>query len=175
MAGVTELKTHLERAQKALRLRPAMGRGTATTTAALRSGKLTCDIEDGGWKLVADESPGDGGDGQGPDPGVFGRAALGSCLAIGYGMWAAYMDIPIDSVEVIVEADYDASGLYGVDDSVPARWSAMRYTTRISSPAPEEAVREMVAYADSHSSLLNAFRDAIPVTGDLQITAVAAG
>jgi uncharacterized OsmC-like protein len=168
-------KTVIQRHQKALRLRPSIGIGTAATTARIRAGSSTCDLEDGKWKLVADESEGDGGAGLGPDPGVFGRAALASCLAIGYVMWADYFGVRIDDVEVVVEADYNASGLFGVDDSLPPRWSAMRYTTHISSDAPEEKVREMVAYADRHSSLLHAFKDAIPVSGDVQISASVEG
>jgi uncharacterized OsmC-like protein len=168
MADPKDLKTAIERNIKALKLRPSIGRGTATTVVRMRDG-TTCDIEDGGWKLVADEMPGDGGNGLGPDPGVLGRAALGSCIAIGYVMWAAVREIPLDSVEVIVEADYDAAPLFGVNDSSPPGWSAMRYRAVISSPAPEEAVRELVEYADRHSSLLGSFERAVPVTRELEI------
>src|SRR3989304_5237576 len=97
VAKPADLKTIQERNIKALRLRPSIGQGTATTTVRVRSG-LTCDIEDGSWKLVADEMPGDGGAGLGPDPGVLVRAGLGSCLAIGYAIQAALMEIPLDSV-----------------------------------------------------------------------------
>jgi uncharacterized OsmC-like protein len=174
MAEPRDLKTTLERSAKAVKLRPAVGQGTATTTVRIRSG-LTADIEDGGWKLIADEGRDLGGDGNGPDPGVFTRAGLGSCLAIGYVMWAAMLEVPLDSVEVTVEADYDARGLFGVDDSVPPGWSAVRYSARISSAAPEERVRELVEYADRHSSVLDIIRRAIPVSGDLQITAAVQG
>jgi uncharacterized OsmC-like protein len=168
MSGAKDLKTIIERSVKALRLRPSVGQGTATTTVKVRSG-VTCEIEDGPWKLVADEMPGDGGAGLGPDPGVFGRAALGSCLAMGYVMWAAKLEIPVDSVEVVIEADYDARGMYGADDSVSPGWTALRYTAHISSPAGEEKVRELVEYADRHSPLLDDFRRAISVTGELRI------
>ena len=168
MATSGDFKTIYERNQKALRLRPAVGQGTATTTVKVRSG-MTCDIEDGQWKLVADESPGDGGAGLGPDPGVFTRAGLGSCLAIGYVMAAAVMDLPLDSVEVIVEADYDARGMFDVDMSVPPGWTAVRYRTVISSPAPAERVRELVEFADAHSSVLDIIRRAVPVTGEIKI------
>jgi len=172
MAESADLKTAIERNIKALKLRPSIGRGTATTVVRMRDG-TTCDIEDGTWKLVADEMPGDGGNGLGPDPGVFGRAALGSCIAIGYVMWAAAREIPLDSVEVIVEADYDGNALFGTDDSIPPGWSAMRYKAIISSPAPEDEVREMVEFADRHSSLLGSFDRAVPVTRELLITAPA--
>lgn len=168
MATAKELKTIQERNAKALKLRPSVGQGTATTRVRLRDG-LTCDIEDGSWKLVADESPGDGGAGLGPDPGVFTRAGLGSCLAIGYAMSAALLEVPLDSVEVTVEADYDARGMFGVDESVPPGWVAVRYTTTISSPAPAERVREVIEHADRHSSVLDIIRRAVPVSGELQV------
>jgi len=169
MADPRDLKTTLERAIKAVRLRPAVGQGTAATAVRIRNG-LTADIEDGGWKLVADEGRDLGGDGRGPDPGVFTRAALGSCLAIGYVMWAAMFDVVLDSVEVTVEADYDARGLFGIDDSMPAGWSAVRYTTKISSPATEQRIRELIEYADGHSSLLDGFQRAVPITGTINVT-----
>src|SRR4051812_20613639 len=136
MTGRQNLKAIMEQNARALRMRPGLGQGTARTRVRVRAG-LTCDIEDGDWKLVADEMPDDGGAGLGPDPGVFGRAALGSCLAMGYVFWAARLDVDIDSVEVDVEADYDARGMLGVDDGVRPGWGAMRYTVRIASSSLE--------------------------------------
>ena len=168
----SELKTIIERNQKALRLRPSIGMGTATTKVSIRSG-VTCDIEDGGWKLIADESVGDGGAGLGPDPGVFGRAALGACLAMGYVQWAAVLEVPIDSLEVVVEADYNAAAMFAVDDTAPPGWGAIRYTVDISSPAPEERVRELIEHADRYSPLLHDFAKPVPVTRELHITSPA--
>jgi uncharacterized OsmC-like protein len=164
-----EIKAIIERKKRLVSRRPSAGRGTATTVVKVRSG-TTCDIEDGGWKLVADQGAGDGGSGLGPDPGVYGRAALGSCLAMGYAQWADYMDIPIGSISVTVEADYDAAGQIGIDDSVAPGWEAMRYRVEISSPAPEAKVREMVQYADRLSPLLDDFRRALSVSGEVDIT-----
>ena len=168
MADAKDLKSIVERNIKALKLRPSLGQGTATTIVRVRSG-VTCDIEDGSWKLVSDEMPGDGGAGLGPDAGVLVRAGLGSCLAQGYVIWAALLDVPLDSVEVTVEADYDAVGMYGVDDSVSPGWPAVRYTVAISSPAPEERVRELVETADRHSPILDDLRRAVPVSGEHRI------
>lgn len=173
MAGPQELKTLYVRNEKALRLRPGIGQGTATTSARIRTG-LTCDIEDGPWKFVADEMPGDGGGGLGPDPGVLVRAGLGSCLAMGYVIWAARMEIPIDSVEVTVEADYDARGMYGLEDTVPPGWTGVRYITHITSPAEPQRIRALVETADRTSSILDVLRRAVPVSGDLRIEATPA-
>jgi uncharacterized OsmC-like protein len=168
MAAKKNLKSILERNIKAIRLRPSIGQGTATTTVRVRNG-VTCDIEDGDWKLVADEGVGDGGAGLGPDPGVFGRAALGTCLAMGYMIWSSYMEVPIESVEVVVEADYDARGMFAIDGSISPGWSGVRYTVHIASPADEHKVRELVDFADRHSPLLTDFREPIPITRELRI------
>jgi uncharacterized OsmC-like protein len=162
------MKTIIERNIQALRLRPSIGQGIATTTVRVRDG-VTCDIEDGQWKLVADESPGDGGAGLGPDPGVFGRAALGTCLAMGYVMWANFLEVPIDSVEVTVEAGYDARGMFGVDGSVSPGWTSLRYTVKVESPADEARVREAIDRADSLSPLLDDFRRPLAVERVVQI------
>jgi uncharacterized OsmC-like protein len=169
MATPSDLKTALERNMKALQLRPSIGKGTATTVVRVRSG-VTCDIEDGRWKLVADDERNDGGGGMGPDPGVFARAALGSCLAMGYKEWAALKNIPIDSVEVVVEADYNASAMFGLDDASPPGWTAVRCSVNISSPAPEEQVRELVQHADRYSPILDDFTRALSIKRELRIS-----
>jgi hypothetical protein len=46
------LKTVLERNAQALQLRPAIGKGTGRTRVRLREG-MTCEIEDGPWRLTA--------------------------------------------------------------------------------------------------------------------------
>ncbi len=171
MSSASDLKTIHERNLRALRLRPSIGRGTATTVARVRSGSVTCDIEDGEWKLIGDEAPGDGGAGVGPDPGVYARSALASCIAIGYLYWAALLDVTLDRVEVKVEADYDASGFYGIDEAKDPGFSAVRYYVDIASSAPEEKVREIVEKADRFSSILDVFKRPVPVTRELRIAA----
>jgi OsmC-like protein len=112
------IRIAFERAAKALTLRPSLGRDTGVTTVRIRDG-LTCDVEAGPWRFVADMPAAAGGSEAGPTPGVYGRAAFGSCLAIGYMMYAARRGVPIRSLEVEVQADYDDAALYGVSDSPP--------------------------------------------------------
>jgi uncharacterized OsmC-like protein len=163
------LKTALERNMKAIKLRPSIGRGTAVTKVRIRDG-CTADVEDGGWKLVADAPKNDGGNGEGPDSGVFGRAALGTCLAIGYAEWAAVLGVPLDSIEVEVHADYDASGMFGIDTSKKPGWRAVRYIVRVESTAPESDVQKLIDHADSLSPLLDDFARPLPITRELHIT-----
>ena len=166
------VKASFERNARALRLRPSVGRGTAVTTVRARGGDTACQIEDGPWSLKSALSREEGGLGDAPDPGVYVRSALGSCLALGYLMWAAHMEVPIDDIEVRIETDYDASGMFGVGDVAPG-YVAVRCVVSVTSPAPEQRVREMIDAADRCSPLLDDMARALPVT--LQVEVASSG
>jgi uncharacterized OsmC-like protein len=172
MANAEQIKTAFERNVKAVTLRPSVGQGTAVTKARIRDG-LTCEIEDGRWKLTGDEDKSWAGNAEGPDPGVFGRAALASCLAIGYAMWAAKLGVPIAKLEVEVQTDYDARGLLGIDPSLPPGWTAVRYVVAVESDAPEADVMRVLDEGDRYSSILDCFRRPLPVEREVHITAPA--
>jgi len=150
MASPEQIRTTLERKAKEVALRPSAGQGTATTRVTLKPG-LECDIEEGAWKLTAGMSEKLGGTNAGPNPGILGRGALGSCLAIGYGMWAARLGVPIDALEVEVQADYDTRGELGIADDVPPGYVQVRYRVTVTSSAPEADVQRMLDIADKYS------------------------
>src|SRR5262249_53768554 len=108
-----------------------------------------------------------------PTPGVLGRAALGSCLAIGYMMRAAAFGVPIASLEVEVQADYDAGALYGVGEAPPG-YTEIRYIVTVESNASEEALRRGLDEADAHSPYLDVFRRAQKCVRDVRIKPVQA-
>ncbi len=168
------IKTAIERNVRAVSARPSVGQGTAVTKVHWRHG-LTCDVEDGPWKFVVGMTEKYGGDNAGPNPGVFGRAALGSCLAIGYAIWAARMDVPINSMNIEVDADYDVRGELGIDDSVRPGYHEMRVRVTIESEAPESAVQAMLDTAERHSSYLDDYRNPVPVKRELKLIPPAAG
>lgn len=167
--NLEQIKTAFERQARALSLRSGIGQGTAVTKVAVRDG-LTCDIEDGRWQLTADMSEKHGGNGAGPDPGVFGRAALASCLAMSYVRWAAKLDVPLNNVEVEVQADYDARGEMGVGDVSPA-YSEVRYLVMIDSPASEAEITRLLDTADAHTPYLNIFSQPQNVRRQVKILA----
>lgn len=156
------IRTAFERNAKALSLRPSIGQGTAVTTVRLRDG-LTCEIEDGAWSLSADMSESYGGNGSGPDPGVLGRAGLGSCLAIGYAMWAARRGVPIHDLTVEIEADYDARPELGVIDDASPAYSEVRIVVTVESEAPEAEVASVLSEAEAHSPWLRVFQEPVRV------------
>lgn len=151
------IRRAFERCVKAITLKPSIGRGTAVSRTRVREG-LVCDIEDGTWKLTTDFSQRLGGGETAPNPGVFGRAALGGCLAIGYMIRAAKYGVPIASLEVAVEADYDTGALLGTSATRPG-YREVRYTVTVESPAPDADVRKVIDEADAHSPYLHIFTE----------------
>lgn len=157
MSENQKIKTAIQRTQQALTLKPALGKETSISTIRITNG-LTCEIQEGNWKICADMPASIGGNALGPTPGVYGRAALGSCLAIGYMMKAAELEIPITGLEVVVEADYDNGALFGTaDNSIPPGYLEIRYTINIDSDATEDEIMQLLDSGDAHSPYLDIF------------------
>ena len=167
MTEATTIKQVLDRNAQALELRPGLGRNTAITKVRLGEG-LACDVQEGDWKLKVDMSPKSGGAGTGPNPGVLGRASLGSCLAIGYAMWAARLEVPIKSLEVEVQADFDSRAEYGVEGGKPG-YGEVRCIVTVESDAPAADVRRVIEQANAGSSYLHVWRDPQDVVLDIRV------
>lgn len=171
MEGQERIGEAFQRNARALSLRPSLGQGTAVTRVRVMEG-ATCEITDGPWTLTADMGEKSGGSNEGPNPGVLGRATLGSCLAINYVMWAARLGFPLASLEVEIQADYDARGYHGLDDVTPG-YEEIRYVVRVGSDAPEEEVVAFLDEADAHCDFLHVFRDPQRVHREVEITETA--
>lgn len=171
MADQETIRTAFERNKKALELRPSKAKGTAVTKVRVRDG-TTCEIESAHWKFTADVGTAQGGNDAGPGPGIFERAALGSCLAIGYVTWGAYLGVPIEHVEIEVESDFDARAQFGIGDEPPG-FKALRYRVWIESPASEEEILKVLDAADKHSPVRDDFARAIPIEREVEIVASA--
>jgi len=167
MAEASSIKTAIERTSKALTLKPSLGQSTGISKVRITDG-LSCEIQEGDWKLKADMPTSVGGNHTGPTPGVYGRAAFGSCLAIGYMMKAASMNIPIRSLEVEVQADYDDGAMFGTSDNNPG-YLQVRYIVTVESDAPEQSIIAMLDDADQHSPYLDVFSRAQDCRRELHI------
>src|SRR6201994_4028772 len=157
MEANEQIKTAFARVSETLTKRPAFGLGTGISKATIKNG-LTCEVSEGSWTMIADMPEQAGGNAAGPTPGVFGRAALGSCLAIGYMMRAATKNIPVAGIQVEVQADYDDGALFGTAPDVPPGYLEIRYLVTIDSEAPEETLMQLLDEADEHSPYLDVFK-----------------
>jgi len=167
MTSQQKIKEAVVRSAKALSLKPSLGFGTGISKTKITNG-LSCEITEGNHKLIADMPESVGGNASGPTPGIYGRAALGSCLAIGYMMKASAMNIKIDSLEVEVQADYDDGALLGTSP-VPPGYLEVRYTVTIESDAAEEEILQMLDMADKQSPYLDVFSRQQKCTRDVHI------
>ncbi len=168
MSIQTLIKEKAHQVAKELKQDPAGGRSSSVTTTRIIEG-LSCEVTDGPWSLKVGFTKDLGGDDAAPDPGVYGRSALGSCLAIGYMIWASRLDVPIKSLEVEVETDFDACGLLGTADVAPG-YSAVKIHIRVESDAPDEEVMAMLDAGDKHSPYLDVFTR--PIACERQVTFV---
>ena len=161
------IRIAFDRCVKTLTLRPSRGRSTGVSRTRIRHG-LVCEIEEGPWRLTADMPVPVGGSGSAPTPGVFGRAAFGSCLAVCYMMHAAKLGVPITSLDIEVQSDYDDGALFGLGTSEPG-YSEVRYTVTVESPAPEHDVMRVLDEGDRCSPYLDNFRRALACRRDVRI------
>jgi len=167
MAQTERIREAFERNVKAMTLKPTIGLGTSRATCRITDG-LTCEATDGRFTVVADVPKTEGGNNQGPTPGFFVRAGLGSCCAISYAMRAARYGVPIESIEVEVEADFDARGAYGFDDVVRG-FTEVRYLVTVKSAAPEADILKVIEEADEFGAMLEVVRDAVEVKREVKI------
>lgn len=163
MADSRTIREILERNVEVLTRRTGRGHLTGVTTARIEDG-LRCVIEDGPWKLEADMPVKAGGDETAPPPGTLGRGALASCIAITIAAWAARRDIPIESIQVEVQADFDARGELGMDDRILPGYKDVRYAISIDSPAPAEVVAKLIETAERYSPYVDIFTRAQTMT-----------
>ena len=167
MENQEAIKTAMERNAKAVSLRPSVGQGTSVTKVRLQPG-LACEATEGPWRLQVGMTEKYGGSNVGPNPGVFGRTAVGSCLALGYSIWAARLGVPIEALEVEVQADYDLRGELGVSDDVHPGYTAMRYIVTVKSPAPDADVLRVLDMADRHSSWRDDMVRSVPLAREVR-------
>ena len=155
MKEQNNIKNKFNRSQNALSLKPSLGLGTGVSKTCIVGG-LSCETREGNCVFKTDMPKQVGGYNSASTPGALGRAALGSCLAIGYMMWASKLNVTIDYLEIQIEADYDDGGLFGSSDSHPG-YLEVRYYVKIKSPATPQEIEHVLDLGDKHSPYLDVF------------------
>jgi uncharacterized OsmC-like protein len=167
-AGDLRIATAVTRLEAAVEHRIGFGRATNTASITLVDGLRCCSEEDA-WSIATDLPTGLGGSGSAPTPGVLLRAALGSCLAMGYRLRAARRGIPVRSIRVTVESDSEIDGMLHTTSTAPPGFTAIRYHVELDTSAPAEDIEAMVDEADQLSPILDAVGRANRVRRSLSI------
>src|SRR3990170_7582257 len=151
----------IEAAASYLREHPEAGAATDPPAAAEIDRGLRIRVDGPFGQIVSDMPTSVGGEGSAPTPGWFLRAALACCDATVIAMRAAQVGIEPSRLVVTVESDSDDRGLLGTAD-VPAGPLTVRVRVELAADGvPEERLREVVAWAEQHSPVGDAFRRAL--------------
>lgn len=174
MTAMSErMKTALERDIKAITLRPSTARGRDTITAVTTSDGVTTATEDDN-SIVVDLAKSHGGAGTTPGQGFLLCATLASCLSQGYLIWAAHFGVPIDRIIMEIQAEYDVIGAFGIDESVPCGYTALRILVEVDSPAPRADVERVVETTERRSFMRAILTDEHKVERELRVRSSAA-
>lgn len=166
MTNQSKLKQCFERVHNALKKNPSLGHEIHHSVTQIQG--LSCEIREKDWHFKVDMPKAAGGMGEASPPGALGRAALGSCLAIGYQLTAARLDVPVSKLTVEIFAEADGGGLFATVDTPPG-YSTVRYCVSVESSASEESILAMLDEADRHSPWLDVFTRAISCTRQVRI------
>jgi uncharacterized OsmC-like protein len=161
------LQSALQRAEHIFSKRPETARMNTIARASVRDG-TRCEFSEDQWRLVADMPQPIGGTASGPTPSTLARAALSTCLAIGYAMRAAYLGVPIRGVEVELCAQVDIRGLFCGQAEVP-NYGALAYLVTFDSDAPESALQRVLDEADERSPDLHLFRNSQSLSREMRV------
>ncbi len=156
MSPTDAIRSKFQRNARAVAIFTESMHRTAVTEVRLDQG-LRCEIEEGPWKLVADMSEKWGGASAGPNPGVLGRGALGSCLAMNIATWAAVQQLELRSIRIRVEADYDARSISKPMEFAPG-YEQVRIHVWIESPEGESEVRRLMSFVEQATAYIDTFR-----------------
>jgi uncharacterized OsmC-like protein len=105
--------------------------------------------------VMTDAPPALGGVDSGPAAVETLLIALAGCVTSGIAANAALFEVPIDGLDVEMEADIDLRGVFGHDKSVKNGFSDIRYTVTIKSSAAEDKVRRCKETIDRKSPVLD--------------------
>ncbi len=165
----TRLGEATKRSRELFTTQPSAGLVTAQATARLTSEGAQTIVRMGAHSLVADAPTAAGGDGAGPTPGDLIRGALAACLAMNYAMHAPQFDVKLYKVDVKVETEIDLGPSVGIPSEQQPGFSVVRYTATLTTDAPEESVRELVAFAERFSPSRDDLGRGLPLEGQLVI------
>ncbi len=145
---------------------PQTAQMTFTVAAELKQG-LRMDLNIRGHQVTVDEPRELGGTDRGPNPVELVLAALTTCQAITYRVWAMKLGVVLDSVQVEADGDIDLRGFFGVDDAIRPGYSAIRLRVRLGGPESAERYRELADAVDRHCPVHDIAGSPVPLVRNL--------
>lgn len=119
------------------------------------------------FALSIDQPKGFEGTNKGPKPSEVLLAALAACQEITWRLYAAALGIPLDGVRVELTGTQDLRGFLGVDDDVPAGFTAITGTVHVESAATAEEIARLRDVVDAHCPVLDDLKRPVAVNLEL--------
>jgi uncharacterized OsmC-like protein len=135
----------------------------ARVTAEGRSGVRRIRIRD--FQVISDSPPDFAGYDLGPSSPELQLGVLGSCLNHSYLIQAAALEIPVEAIEVEVEATIDPRAGSAGHETTPVYPQNISYVVKIESPAPAPKIEELRRAVEKSCPILNLLKQPQTVTG----------
>ncbi|GAB2905147.1 OsmC family protein [Streptomyces mayteni] len=135
----------------------------ATATAESRSGVRRIRIRH--HQIISDSGADFAGYDLGPASPEIQLGVLGSCLTHVFLIQAADLRIPLDALDVEVEADHEPRGGTPGFEEVPIYPHHITYTVRVTSPASAERIRELHEAVERNCPIYNLLLNPQQITG----------
>ncbi|MEU7896350.1 OsmC family protein [Nonomuraea sp. NPDC049152] len=167
MSGLREYLSQKRAALLARREAPASGPVPlrASVTAEGRSGVRRIRIRD--FQILSDSGPDFAGYDLGPGSPELQAGVLGSCVTHIFLIKAAELEVPLDSLSVDVEAEYDPRAQAPGNTDVPVHPQNFRYEVLIDSPASDEDLARLHAEVERVCPILNLIRHPQEIKGQV--------
>ncbi len=107
--------------------------------------------------VISDSAPGLAGHALGPTAPELLLGALASCLVHTYVIQAILLEVPLDSVEVVVQAQLDMASTLGMHGPPPLL-QQITYQAQVASSSSAEAVEWLHAAVEANCPVLNTLR-----------------
>jgi uncharacterized OsmC-like protein len=145
-------------------LASAPERAAAKYLVSSRSGRgLRCKVNVRGFSVHVDEAEGMGGNDEAPNPVEYALAALASCQATTYRLYADALGIPLRDISVTLEGELDLRGLFSAAPGVRPGFQSIRGTVVFDSLASDEDLEQLKRVVDAHCPVLDLFTNRTPI------------
>ena len=147
---------------------PAAARITLTARGSETDTPVGCNVDIGRAVYEAQAHEGVGGPGSAACSGDLLLGALAACAQVTCQMVAASMDLPVRSIEVVVEGDLDLRGTLGMDRDLGVGFQEIRTRFEIDAPdADDEALAELIRKTERYCVVLETLRGTPAVQTEL--------
>ncbi len=148
MQAPTTIKSVLQRTMAKYEKNPDSAINTTTCLAVIGKG-MYCTVQEGDAVLRMDLPKSVGGEGLAVSPGVFGRACIAGCVAMGIRIAAELQDCPVGNIQVELAMEFDDRGIFSMT-KVTAAPIAPRLNIALETSVSQAQIDALVSHALAH-------------------------